>query len=114
MAIAAGTFSWEWASNASNNDLANRLLGHSVTDTAVAAASIEGDLIPDMRLHTHILVRIPEEGSKNVTLIDGSEYSLAITVFSNFGGDLEGRKQQHYSQTITFNSNVSTINVELW
>ena len=110
VAIAAGTFNWEWATNIALADLANSLLGHSAVDTG-AAASIVGDEIPDLRSHTHILVTIAEEGSRNVTLVDGSEFSLLIPIVSAFGEDVEMRKQQDYQQSINFVSNVTTLNV---
>ncbi len=113
VAIAAGAFNWEWATNLALGDLANTLLGHSAVDTA-PAVSIVGDQIPDLRSHTHILITIAEEGSRKVTIVDGSEFSLMVPIVSDFGEDIEMRKARDYTQTIVFVSNVTTLNVSLF
>ena len=108
MAIAAGTFNWEWGTVTTRR--ANFLLGLSPVDTG-AAASIAGDLVPDLSLHTHLLLEIPEDGTKNVTLIDGSEHSFLVPLGESFGEEILSRKLNHYQQTVFFASNLSFVNV---
>lgn len=108
VAIAAGTFNWEWGTVTTRR--ANFLLGLSPVDTP-AAASITGDLVPDLTLHTHLLLEIPEDGLKNITLIDGTEHSFLVPLGEAFGADILSRKLNHYQQTVFFATNLSFISV---
>ena len=113
VAIAALTFAWQWGTQSANGDSANAPLGLNAVDTGVAAASIEGDILPYLRLHTHIVMTINEEGSKNVDLLDGTEHSLIIPVTGVAGDDIDLRKNDTYQQLITFASNITNIRVIL-
>lgn len=111
VAIAAGTFNWEFGTVTTRR--ANYLLGLSPVDT-LAAASLVGDLVPALRLHTHILVRIGEDGTKNVTALDGQEYSALIPLTGSFGEDLQGRKLINYQQSVFFSNITSFLTVSLF
>lgn len=111
VAIAAGTFNWEFGTVTTRR--ANFLLGLSPVDTG-AAASIVGDIIPDLRLHTHILIDIPQDGNKDPTRLDGTEYSFMVPVDEDFGQQINSRKLVVYQQNIFFSSNISAINVNLF
>lgn len=113
VAIAAGTFNWEWATNLAAGNSANALLGSNPIDTAVAVASIEGDYLPYLRLHTHVVMTITEEGSRNVDLLDGTEHSLIMPVSGVAGDDIDLRKNDSYQQIVTFLSNITNIRVIL-
>jgi len=108
VAITVGTFGWQWATVTTRR--ANFLLGLSPVDV-VAASSITGDLVPNLELHTHLLLEIPEDGTKNVTLIDGTEHSFLVPLGEAFGAQILSRKLNHYQQTVFFASNLSFINV---
>ena len=110
VAIAAGTYNWEWGTVTTRR--ANFLLGLSPVDTG-AAASIAGDLVPNLQLHTHLLVEIPEDGTKNVNLLDGTEHSFVVPLAEDFGDPLLARKLINYQQTVFFASNFSFISVVL-
>lgn len=109
VAIAAGTFNWEWATNVAAGDSANELLGHSAVDTP-AAASIAGNQVPNLRLHSCIVATLQQEGSRNVDLLSGVEASCIIPLESDFGDAINCRV---FSQTFKFSSNISILNVDL-
>lgn len=90
---------------------AHRLLGMAAATVAPAAASITSVNVVDDRLHSNIFVTITQEGNKHVTLLDGSEHSLMVPLNSTFNEHIHHRKQEHYQQTMTFPTNISTINV---
>ena len=113
VAIAAGTFLWEWGTQILNGDSANELLGLTAVDT-LAAASHAGTLPPYMRLHTHLVLRLQEEGSRNVDLLDGTELSLIVPIQSSFGESINNRKGDVYNQTFRFLSNITQLNVDLF
>lgn len=106
----ASTFNWEFGTQILNGDLANSLLGLSAVDTAPNPTQV-GDLVPDMRLHTHIILRMNEDGSRNVDLLDGTEYSLVIPLETSYGQDINTRKGNLYSQTLQFVSNITNLTI---
>ena len=110
VSVGANTFGWEWFTQLSNGDSANTLFGLSPLDVA-PAASIAGDLIPDLRSHTHILVNISEDGNKNITTIPGGEFSMMIPLTSEFGDPIESVKEVTFAQQVLFPSNFTTLNV---
>lgn len=113
VAISSGTFLWEWGTRILNGDSANELLGLAPVDT-LAAASQEGTLPPYMRLHTHLVLRLQEEGSRNVDLLDGTELSLIVPLQGSFGEPINNRKGDVYGQTFRFLSNITQLNVDLF
>lgn len=110
-AISAGTFQFLFAANTAASG--RRLLGMDAFDDALAATHIS-DNVPDLKLHSNILITIPQEGNKHVTLIDGSEFSLLIPLDTNFSAELHHRKEEHYQQLLSFATNVASIDVELY
>lgn len=114
VAIAAGTFNWEWGTNVALGDLANDLFGLLPVDTA-DDTNLEGTLVPNLILHTHLFITIPQEGTKAVTIMDGTEFSGVIPLNSAFGSPIEFEKGGTYSQSVSFGpSNITIIDVELY
>lgn len=105
VAIAAGTFAW--AFNGTTNG-AGELIGQSLTNPG-AAASIVGDLVPNLVLHTHILVSIPQDGTKAATIMNGTEFTAVVPLDQNFGDPIRFRKEDNYTQTLSFGPNNFTI-----
>ncbi len=105
VSIAAGTFAWDWAGNSNR---ANELVGHTATNPT-AAASIVGDLVPNNTLHTHLYISIPQDGTKALTVMNGTEYSFMIPIDSNFGDPIRFKKEEAYTQTLSFGPNNFTI-----
>ena len=110
VSVGSNTFGWEWGTQVLQADLANKLLGLSPVDVA-PAASILGDLIPDLRNHTHILINISEDGNKNITTIPGGEFSMMIPLTGNFGDPISSVKEIVFAQQVLFASNFTTLNV---
>lgn len=89
-----------------------RLLGMDPA-TVTPTATVVSVNVLDQLLHTNIFVTLLQEGSKHVTINDGSEFSLMIPLNSVFTEHIHHRKQEHYQQTIEFSTNISTIDIEL-
>lgn len=109
MIVSAGTFQFLFFSNQVAS--ARRLLGMDAVDDILAASHVSDNPI-DLRNHTNILLTIPQEGNKHVTLLDGSEYSFILPLDVPFGTEIHHRKQVHYQQLIQFTTNLSIIDVE--
>lgn len=92
---------------------AHRLLGMADVTVAPVAANVTSVNVVDDRLHSNIFVTILEEGNKHVTTLVGSEHSLMVPLNTVFNEAIHHRKQEHYQQTLTFPTNISTINVTL-
>jgi len=107
----AGTFGFLFASNTTAS--ARRLLGKNAVDD-VQADPIPSDVVVDLRLHSNIFIKIPQDGNKHVTLLDGTEYSLMVPLNNMFGEEIHHRKQQHYQQFLTFVTNISAMDIELY
>lgn len=90
---------------------AHRLLGMADVTVAAIAASITSVNVVDDRLHSNIFVTITQEGNKHVTLLDGTEHSVMVPLNSVFNEAIHHRKQEHYQQTMSFPTNISTITV---
>lgn len=105
------TFQFLFAANTTAS--ARRLLGMDEFDD-VLAISHTSDYPVDLKNHGNIIIRIPEEGRKDVSILDGSDYSFLIPLNSDFGEHIHHRKEVHYQQLIEFVSNVSVINVDLY
>lgn len=110
VAPGANLLGWEWATNLSNGDSANLLLGLLPTDIA-GAASVEGTLIPDLRSHTHILLTIAEDNNHFVTIADGTEFSMMVPLTVAFGGSIDSAKGVTFQQTVRFINNISTLSL---
>ena len=110
VAITAGTFAWAFNGT---TDGANELIGQSLTNPG-ASASIEGDLTPNLDPHTHIFITIPQDGTKALTVMNGTEYSSMVPLNSSFGQPIQFAKSV-YSQVVSFSpNNFTIINVELY
>ena len=108
---AAATFRFLWATTTRS---ARRLLGFDEVDGGVLQNTYVSDNPIDLVLHNNIMIRIPEEGRKDVTILNGTDYSLLIPLNSAFGEHIHHRKEQHYQQLIEFTSNVATVDVDLY
>lgn len=110
VAITAGTFSWDWVGNTQRG---NELLGLQPVNTGAAASHV-GTSPPNMVLHTHIIISIPQDGTKAVTIMNGTEFS-AVVPLPNFGQPINFVIGTAYSQLLSFNpNNFTIINVELY
>lgn len=103
-------FNWEFGTIPLNG--ANILLGLEPENT-IPALSYTGTLVPNLRTHTHILVRIEQEGNKNPTRLDGTEYS-ALVPLEGYGQAISGRKLVNFTQQVFFESNLSNMTVSLF
>lgn len=109
--ITATTFSFNWATVATNK--ANTLMGFSATDTGLAAFHTSDNLV-NLSLHTSMLIDIQEDALKNVTLLDGTEYSLMVPINEAFQSDIDSMRNTTYAQTIRFASSFNQLNVALF
>lgn len=113
VAGAVATFEFEWLTNVAAVNKANGLLGFGVVDTGLAADHT-GTLVPNLRSHTHILCNILEDGRKNGTLMDGSEYSYMVPLPA-FGALIDFREASSYDMLLSFGpTNITTINVHMF
>lgn len=101
-------FNWEFGTSTTAS--AAILLGLNAVDTGQAGVLV-GDFIPNLQTHTHIVIDIPEDGTKHVNLLDGTEHSCVVPLAEDFGDGLLARKLVNYQQTVFFASNLSFINV---
>lgn len=111
LSITAGTYQFLFFTNTTST--ARRILGMAATDDVLAASHVSDNVL-DLKLHSNILITIPQEGNKKVTLLSGVEFSLLVPLDSTFNDEIHHRKQEHYQQLITFTSNISNIDVELY
>lgn len=109
---AAGTLEFNWGTNSAQPQ-ANLLLGFSSADTG-AAATQTSDVGVDLDPHSNLLIQITEDGLKNVTLINGSEFSLIVPLTSAYGDVFDGLKSQTFNQTVNFASPMNQLNVSLF
>jgi len=107
--IAAGTFQFLFFTNTVAS--ARRLIGMDAFDDVLAGNHVSDNPV-DLKLHSNILLTVPQEGNKHVTLLDGSEFSLMLPLDGSFGEEIHHRKQLHYQQLISFTTNLSSIDVE--
>lgn len=104
--IAAGTFRFKYLTNLT--DPARRLIGMDAVDGVLAASQISNIPI-DLTLHSSILLLVDVDGSRNITIHDGSEFSLLFPLNCSYQSELDSLKQQVFSQTITIASSVNNI-----
>jgi hypothetical protein len=111
VSIAVSTFQWTFGTNTLQS--ANSLLGLNSVDTVLAASQV-GDFLPDLGLHTHLLVRVSGDGNQHATRLNGQEYSAIIPFNENFGDPMRARKLINYQQILFFANSTSTITVTLF
>ena len=109
---AAGTFAFNWATNSAQPQ-ANLLLGFNEVDGVLGATQTSTRGV-DLDPHSQLIINIVEEGSKNVTLVNGQEFSLLIPLDVPYGAELDSLKQQTFDQTIQFASPMNQLNVSLF
>lgn len=109
---AAGTFAFNWLTNAAQPQ-ANLLFGFNEVDGVAAATQLSTRGV-DLDPHSQILVNVVEEGLKNVTLVNGTEFSLIVPLDVPYNSELDVLKQQTFDQTIQFASAMNQLNVNLF
>lgn len=114
VAVSAGatTFNFNWGSN-SGQPIANLLLGFSAVNTA-DVADVDSDIGVDLDPHSNIIIDIAEDGLKNITLIDGTEHSLIVPLDVPYNEEMDGLKNQTFSQTINFSAPFNQLNISLF
>ena len=111
--IAAGTFAFAWGTNAALNNLANLLMGFAEVD-GVAAAGQTSTQVPNLQLHTHLLLNILEDGRKDVTISTGAENSFMVPLPA-FGAQIDFQEASSYDLLTSFGpTNITTINVHMF
>ncbi len=112
VAGAVATFNFNWGTN-SSQPIANLLLGFAAVDTP-DQASVTSDRGVDLDPHSNLLIRITQDGSKNVTLVDGTEYSLIVPLTSAYGEEIESLKSVTFDQTVLFSNSMNQLDVQLF
>lgn len=114
IAVAGGATAVQltWGAN-STQPIANLLLGFTAVDTA-SAASVTSNRGADLDPHSNLLITITEDALKNVTLVDGTEFSLIIPLDSAYNEEINGLKAQTFNQTVQFVSQFNQLNVSLF
>ncbi|MCK5610734.1 hypothetical protein KAR91_53165 [Candidatus Pacearchaeota archaeon] len=114
VSIAAGTFGWQFATNAGNNDSANLLLGVGQVDTPEAVTQ-DGTFVPSLRGATEgILIKIAEDNNQFVHTMAGDEFTFQIPIESNFGDNIDYVKRQSWQQVCRFSNQISNLNISLF
>lgn len=113
IAVAAGatTFNFNWGDNLAQ-PMANLLLGFDKVNTA-DVANVDSTQGIDLDPHTSLLLDIAEDSLKNITLVDGSEHSLNIPLNTPYASEIDGMKNETFSQTVQFVSPMNELNVTL-
>lgn len=106
-------FIFTWGTN-STQPLANNLLGFRAVNSAVSAASQTSDKGVNLDPHTNLLLSISEDALKNITLVNGTEFSLMVPLTAPYGSEINALKSQTFSQTIAFNNSMNQLNVSLF
>jgi len=101
-----------WGAN-SAQPIANLLLGFLAVDTA-DAPSVVGTVGADLDPHSNLLIDIEEDALKNVTLVDGTEFSLIVPLNAPYGEEINGMKAETFNQTVQFAANFNQLNVNLF
>lgn len=109
---ALGTFAFNWDTN-SAQPIANLLFGFDTVDGVLGATqtSTQG---ADLDPHSNLLIRISEDGLQNVTLVNGTEYSLIVPLNVPYTAEMEALKSQTFNQTVRFVSDMNQLNVTLF
>lgn len=109
---AAGTFKFNWGTNRLQ-PIAATQFGFSRVD-GILAATQSSTLSVNMDPHPGILVKIDEDGSNNITLLDGSNYSFYIPLTVGFSEEIDTLSHSIFSQTCKFGSSFSSLTVRLF
>ena len=108
----SGVFAFNWGTNGLQ-PIANLLLGFTAID-GVDNSSQTSDRGIDLDPHSNLLVRIDEDSLKNVTLVNGTEYSLIIPLTASYASEQDGLKNLTFNQTIRFVSSMNQLTVRLF
>lgn len=109
---AVGTFAFNWGTN-STQPIANLLFGFDAVDGVLAATQVStqgADLDP----HSNLLIRITEDALQNVTLVNGTEFSLIIPLNVPYTSEMEALKSATFNQTVRFVSPMNQLTVSLF
>lgn len=106
------TFQFLWGDN-SAQPLANLLLGFDVVNS-VDLISFSSTQSIELDTYSALLINIVEDGLKNVTLVDGTEYSLIFPITSAYAESSDNLKSQTFNQTVSFINSMNNLNVELY
>ena len=109
---AAGTFAFNWGTNISQ-PIANLLVGFDHVDGVLAASQTSTQGV-DLDPHSNLLIDIAEDSLKNITLVDGTEYSFLVPLDSAYNAEINGLKNQTFNQTVRFASPFNQLNVSLF
>lgn len=109
---AAGNFAFNWDTNSAQPQ-ANLLFGFNEVN-GVAAATQTSTRGVDLDPHSNLLIRIAEDGLKNVTLVNGTEYSLIVPLNVGYGEEMDALKSATFNQTVRFVSAMNQLNVSLF
>lgn len=107
--IAAGTYRFKFATNTTNT--ASSVMGYS-GDGVLAAAQVS-DRVINLSLHSKLLVLVNEDGTRNVTTLDGSEFSFYVPLKQGYQDDIDVTKTDIFAQTISLPSS-NILNVSLF
>jgi hypothetical protein len=94
--------------------IADKLLGYDVLITQILANDQLGDFPADLTLHSQILINIDQDSAQNVTILDGTEFSLQIPLNGDYQEDIDSMKQETFSQTVVFSTNLNSLDIQLF
>lgn len=85
----------------------------AVDDTPVS--SLEHDNPVDLRLHDNLAIKIAQDNNQHVTLPNGQEASVLVPIDEiPFGDTIHYKRNQGYSQFLTFSSSISSLDIEVF
>ena len=108
----AATFNFTWGTN-TGQPMANLLLGFNEVDT-VDSANVDSTRGTDLDPHSNLLISITEDSLKNVTLVNGTEFSLIVPLNVPYGDQMDSLKADTFNQTVRFVNTMNQLNVSLF
>lgn len=109
---AAGTFAFNWGTNIAQ-PIANLLFGFNEVDGVLAATQVSTRGV-DLDPHSNLLISITEDSLKNVTLVNGTEFSLIVPLNTPYRAEMEALKSVTFNQTVRFVNPMNQLNVSLF
>lgn len=109
---AAGNFAFNWATNVAQ-PISNLLFGFDAVDGVAGATQVSTQGV-DLDPHSNLLILITEDALKNVTLINGAEFSLIVPLNVAYGAEMEALKADTFNQTVRFVSPMNQLHVTLF
>lgn len=95
---------------------ARYLLGKDSVDENFSAI-IVSDFVIDLKLHDNIIIKISQDNNQHGTLPNGTEFSLIVPIEETalaFGNIIHYKRNTSFSQTISFLTGVSALDIELF